>query len=262
MASTCLRKDFFARLRRSSRPVLLLDYDGTLAPFSIERQEAKPYPEVIEALQALQQSTATRIVFVTGRTSSDLRNLLEPYKFHCEIWGVHGRQRLMPDGVETNFDLNEKQSAALQRAASLLNEQGFGDSLEVKTFSLAVHWRALDLVAQRNCRLAALRAFNFVHGKVNCRILEFDGGMELLTGKRDKGDAVREILKELPDQTPVAYLGDDVTDEDAFRALGDAGITILVREEYRPTAAEFWVKPPHELAAFFGRWKFACRGAI
>jgi trehalose-6-phosphatase len=71
---------------------------------------------------------------------------------------------------------------------------------------------------------------------------------------------VRAILKELPPKTPVAYLGDDLTDEDAFLALGNAGLTVLVRPELRPTAAELWIKPPQELTLFFETWLDACGG--
>jgi trehalose 6-phosphate phosphatase len=53
----------------------------------------------------------------------------------------------------------------------------------------------------------------------------------------------------------VAYLGDDVTDEDAFRAVKGRGLAVLVRAEYRRTAADIWIKPPHELKNFIGRWR-------
>jgi trehalose-phosphatase len=70
----------------------------------------------------------------------------------------------------------------------------------------------------------------------------------------DKGDAIRTVLAEVHPNTPVAYLGDDLTDERAFRALGARGLSILVRTKPRRTAAQVWLKPPEELLDFLGRW--------
>jgi len=52
----------------------------------------------------------------------------------------------------------------------------------------------------------------------------------------------------------VAYLGDDLTDEDAFRALAGRGLRALVRAELRPSEADVWIRPPGELLAFLDRW--------
>jgi trehalose-6-phosphatase len=52
----------------------------------------------------------------------------------------------------------------------------------------------------------------------------------------------------------VAYLGDDLTDEDAFRALKGKGLSVLVRKESRTTEADCWLKPPDELLDFLKKW--------
>ena len=55
----------------------------------------------------------------------------------------------------------------------------------------------------------------------------------------------------------MAYLGDDLTDEAAFRAVNDAGLSslsVLVRQEWRETSAEVWLRPPEELKGFLKRW--------
>ena len=52
----------------------------------------------------------------------------------------------------------------------------------------------------------------------------------------------------------MAYLGDDLTDEDAFRAVATRGLGILVRQELRKTAAVAWLRPPEELLDFLHRW--------
>ncbi|MGH9590161.1 MAG: trehalose-phosphatase, partial [Terracidiphilus sp.] len=91
-------------------------------------------------------------------------------------------------------------------------------------------------------------------------LLNFAAGVELRAG-RDKGDAVRSILEEASGGRaiafPVAFLGDDITDETAFHALNalqSAHLTALVRGEWRKTAAEVWLRPPGELLGFLQSW--------
>jgi trehalose-phosphatase len=86
------------------------------------------------------------------------------------------------------------------------------------------------------------------------QLLPFDGGVELRSTDRTKGTAVAEILSQERDDTPVAYLGDDLTDEDAFVALGNHGYSILVRSEIRASCARFWMRPPEELLGFLDAW--------
>ncbi|NIP26121.1 MAG: trehalose-phosphatase, partial [Phycisphaerae bacterium] len=74
--------------------------------------------------------------------------------------------------------------------------------------------------------------------------------LELRVPGRDKGDAVGTILAEMNQDAVTAYLGDDLTDEDAFKAIKGKGIGILVREELRSTAADVWIRPPEELLTF------------
>jgi trehalose-6-phosphatase len=52
----------------------------------------------------------------------------------------------------------------------------------------------------------------------------------------------------------VAYLGDDTTDESAFHAIGERGVSILVRPEWRPTSAQLWFKPPEDVVEFLRLW--------
>ena len=82
----------------------------------------------------------------------------------------------------------------------------------------------------------------------------FDGGIELRVPGRDKGYAVKTIISKLDRDVVAAYLGDDLTDEDAFNAIKGVGLGVLVRPDYRPTSASIWLKPPDELLDFLRRW--------
>jgi trehalose-6-phosphatase len=62
------------------------------------------------------------------------------------------------------------------------------------------------------------------------------------------------VISQEPGDVPIAYLGDDLTDEDAFVALGYRGYSILVRGEVRASSARFWLRPPEELLGFLDGW--------
>jgi Trehalose-phosphatase len=88
---------FFSRLRDAPSRVLLLDYDGTLAPFRVERDLAVPYPELMGPLRDLQEDGRTRMVVVSGRSLDNLRPLLGLTP-SPELWGTHGWERQRPGG--------------------------------------------------------------------------------------------------------------------------------------------------------------------
>src|SRR5215813_10629982 len=87
---------FFERLRGQKKRALLLDYDGTLAPFRTQRDEAVPYPGIRGALSAIMKTCQTRLVVISGRSIADLAPLLglSPCP---EMWGSHGWERKLPD---------------------------------------------------------------------------------------------------------------------------------------------------------------------
>jgi trehalose-6-phosphatase len=66
-------------------------------------------------------------------------------------------------------------------------------------------------------------------------------------------------MEDIPEGTPVAFLGDDQTDEDAFEMLGERGLKVLVRPEFRDTKADLWLVPPKELLTFLDDWHRARR---
>ena len=73
---------------------------------------------------------------------------------------------------------------------------------------------------------------------------------------------VERALTELGDGAAIAYLGDDATDEDAFAALGERGLSVLVAPRPRPTFARAWLTAPVEVLEFLADWAAACsRGA-
>jgi trehalose-phosphatase len=91
-------------------------------------------------------------------------------------------------------------------------------------------------------------------------VSEFDGGVELRLRSANTGTVVKTILSEVKPEVPIAYLGDDTSDEDAFRTLNDRGLTVLVRPKHRFTAAQAWLRPPDEVVVFLRDWIQAAGG--
>jgi trehalose-phosphatase len=241
------------RLRSAPRSLLMLDYDGTLAPFNVDRFAAVAYPGVEDRLATLSELARVRLVLVTGRSARELRRLLPP-STKAEIWGSHGREQLKCNGSYKLFALDSMQQATLQRVAREMATLGFAETLEVKPSSLAVHWRSFDPDMQEQIRTSIQSIFDHLTEPGRLHLLPFDGGLELRSTDITKGSAVGHILAEEPVAIPTAYLGDDLTDEDAFAAVGNRGFSILVRTEVRTSFARFWLRPPEELLAFLDAW--------
>jgi trehalose 6-phosphate phosphatase len=241
------------KLRGSSQKALLLDYDGTLAPFHAQPDKAFPYPGVRETLEKLLQCANLRLVMITGRWIKDLLPLLR-LEGKVEIWGCHGLERLRPDGSYDIAPMDEESLQGLVNADEWTESVGLSARTEPKPGSLAIHWRGLgqERIAEIKGRVGP--RWSLISEAWGLSLLEFDGGLELRVPVRNKGDAVRTILEETTGDAVVAYLGDDLTDEDGFEALKDKGIGVLVRKTYRPTGADIWIKPPEELLAFLSEW--------
>jgi trehalose-phosphatase len=250
---------FFAGLAPAPARILLLDYDGTLAPFQEARARAVPWEEAAGLVRSIQADGATRVVVISGRSVADLAPLLglDPPP---ELWGSHGWERLRPDGRREPAELNLDARDRLERAATLARERAPADRIEIKPASVAVHVRGFSEDAAAALLDGVRAAWTGLTG-VSLQVHDFDGGLELRAQGRDKGTAVREILSEEPAGSAIAYLGDDLTDEDAFRALGDRGLSVLVRAELRPTSADLWIQPPEELFEFLRRWRARSAGA-
>ncbi len=247
--------DFFERLRHASSRLLLLDYDGTLAPFTPDRTRAFPYPEIPRLISRIAQA-GTRVVLISGRPAAELRSLLGIHP-HPEIWGSHGTERLLPDGSYHIDSAPSEHRSALQAIARKLDSSGLAQQMEVKPGAIAVHWRGLSATQREAIEDQVKSMFTSAAANHGLHLLPFDGGMELRAQGKNKGDAVRALLAESVPGVAAAYLGDDQTDENAFRAIKGRGISVLVRPEYRPTDADFWLRPPDELSRFLRDWLVA-----
>ena len=244
---------FWQRLKDADQKVMLLDYDGTLAPFQLERDKAFPYPGIREKLEQILKAGTTRVIIVSGRTLDDLLPLLG-LRNPPEIWGSHGFERRLPDGTRLTRKLDANSLLNLKKAVHWIKQQGHENAYEEKPASVAFHWRGVRERERRQLEDAVRAAWTPLTAGAELEIHPFDGGLELRCVNFDKGRAVQQVLAECGGDFAMAYLGDDRTDEDAFRALKGNGLSVLVRETYRDTLADCWLRPPAELLLFLENW--------
>ena len=247
---------FWKKLTVADRRVLLLDYDGTLAPFRKRRDQAVPYKGVREILEGIMNSGVCRLVIVSGRWTEDLKPLLGIKKLP-EVWGSHGIERLRPDGSREIAAFSKSALKGIADADDWVEHMGLHHMMEQKPGCIALHWRGMDREKIKELKRMVKKDWSKIAERAGLDILEFDGGVELRVPGHDKGKAVETILAEEGDAA-VAYLGDDVTDEDAFRAVKGKGMGVLVRKELRKTSADVWIKPPEELMKFLKKWTMIC----
>lgn len=250
---------FFTQLSAASQRILVLDYDGTLAPFRRNREQAFPYPPVRQILAQILDASNTRVVVSSGRPAQEVVRLLA-LNPSPEVWGSHGMEHILPDGTYSVYSLCSEECKVLGNCKARLLRRGLGEYLEVKPGGLAIHWRGAEPLQRELIRQATFKAVASYLPEEHLRVLPFDDGIELRVLTPDKGKVVQTIRAESDGSAAIAYLGDDWTDEDAFNALGHAGLSVLVRPEYRSTAAHLWLKPPDELIGFLSMWLSACGG--
>ena len=200
------------------RPLLVAsDYDGVLAPLHDDPAAAVPQPGVAEVLGRLAGRDGVTVALVSGRGVADLQQtsgLSGPYRFV----GSHG--------AEFDGPLSGELAGRRDALAELLGPEvarTAGARLEVKPASVAVHVRQ---VSDRTAAAALLdRARELVDPALTLK--PGKDVLEVAVTDADKGSAVQRLRRELG-AAAVVYLGDDVTDEDAFGVLGpdDLGVKV------------------------------------
>ena len=166
---------FLRQVGAAKKRVLLLDYDGTLAPFSPNRHRAFPYPGVPDLLRQIMTTCQTRLIVVSGRAAREvipLLGLAPP----PEIWGTHGLERLHPDGRYEHADVDPGTTDVLAQSEDKLEQTGLGPFIEVKIAAVAVHWRGLQPSESLKVRTTAFRILEPLAFQQGLQLAEFDEG--------------------------------------------------------------------------------------
>ena len=236
--------------------VLFLDYDGTLAPIAQIPSQAILSQEIKELIEQLVKIPVFQLVIISGRTLADVKEMVD-------IDGILyiGNHGWEIDGSSMHFEslISVQVSSIMKRIKYELITQLSdipGAFVEDKGVTLSVHYR---LVA-RDKELLVRRIFDHI-----CMPYRRQNEIKVRAGKKvlelrppvewDKGKAAlwllrkQEMLRGKENVLPI-YIGDDSTDEDAFTALKNKGITAYVGTPKRFSAAKYCLAGPQEVTEF------------
>lgn len=230
-------------------PAVLLDFDGTLADIVTDPAAARLAPGLDAVLDEL--AAHCTVAVISGRELADLRERVG----RSGIWyaGSHGFELAAPDGTAHTAAVPPGTEQALADAAEALRRELRdipGALVEHKRFTVATHYRnadAGDIGRITTAVYAAARSngLRTTHGR---KVVELRPDIDW-----NKGDALQWIIDRLPAPAFALYLGDDLTDEDAFDAVPAPGTAIVVRSGEnvcRETAADLSLAGPARVRDF------------
>ncbi len=238
------------KLTRCRHVVLFLDYDGTLVPIQRTPAEAVLDPKTKAVLQLLADRPDVTLCIATGRAHADITGKVPP-AIRLVI-ANHGFEVSMSGSVWVHPLARTLQPLLLELECGLRRELAPVKDLliENKQYNLTIHYRNVDELAVDLVKAAVVRAV-----QPHAGLLKLTRGKKVLEVRPDidwnKGLAAEWMLEYIPrpDGAVVFYLGDDRTDEDAFRVLGKKAVTVVVGEKAQ-TAALYAVGTPLDVTRF------------
>jgi trehalose-phosphatase len=242
-----------ARIYQAQTLFLFLDYDGTLTPIVSRPELAICPPEVRRYLEKLRDLPGVHLAIISGRSLDDLRGKVGVSGIIYV--GNHGLEIENPAGTHKKI-VSSTRTGELKKITQNLQDslkEIPGILFEEKGPILSIHYRNVHKKFSER-----------IHQVMEKELRQWRGRWRMASGKMvleirpnvdfHKGKAVKEILKMLPspELLPI-YLGDDQTDEDAFRVLKDKGISVFIGPATLPSEADFFLRNPKEVQEFLFR---------
>lgn len=237
--------------RLAQAPTLLaaFDFDGTLAPFTVDPQDSRTLPESQAALDRLAAMPCTHVGIISGRDLGFLRSVVDHERTKL-LSGSHGAELdlhpLGPDAGDADIRLSEDQLVLLDRAVDAVREVVAlhpGAKAELKPAGVCLHTRPMADQSRSDEALAQmLERFEALEG---LRITPGQQVMECSVLSATKGEGVEALIRATGADAAL-FVGDDVTDEDGMRVLRSQDVGVKVGD--KETIAPFRVGSPEALA--------------
>ena len=244
----------YNKILKSNSIVLFLDYDGTLVSFKNRPKEVKTPKKIKKIIRQLIKNPKIMVIIVTGRTLYDIKKLLNVNGL--SFIALHGLQ------IETvsRFQYIWKQADQARLLVKSIKERmqtelekEKGAFIEDKELTVVLHYRLLQTNRIQNT-LNKFRKAVYYNDKKN--IFEIINGEKVIEARPkgwNKGKAIEMFLAKHAKKKNILpiYIGDDITDEDAFKFLGKRGVSIYVsNQSKRKTTARYWLKNPDDVYYF------------
>lgn len=221
----------------ASKRTLLLDYDGTLVQFARLPQEAAPTKELLLLLKRLSSDTKNEVVVISGREAATLEDWLGALPI--TLVAEHGASyKMKGESWFHSETVSDKWKEEIRPVMQTFVSRCVGSFVEEKKNTIAWHYRNThpDLGFSRSREL--INNLNMLLQNTQLQVIDGNKVVEVRMTGMDKGVMARKLVNEMsPDF--VLCIGDDTTDEDMFKALGNQAHTIKVSNG--PTAAQFTV---------------------
>ena len=248
----------FKKILENKAVSLFLDYDGTLTPIAKTPDKAVIPQKTKAILKHLSKNRHCSVAIISGRALKDVKNKVGLKDIVYA--GNHGLEIEGP-GIRFKIPVSLRYKTALKRIKVILKKRLSkikGIIVEDKGLTLSVHYRLMDKKDERRLKAIFHEALNFyiagnkVKIKSGKKVLEIRPPLEW-----DKGEIVLWLIARRKNflhkkNSIFIYIGDDITDEDAFMALKDVGMTVFVGNS-RNSSAKYYLRDTGEVNKFLGQ---------
>jgi trehalose 6-phosphate synthase/phosphatase len=212
-----LRRDLVNDFRQAKKRLLLLDYDGSLVPFSENYQEATPPKSLCSLLEKLSADPLNDVVLISGRSAEDLEKWFG--RLPVNLVAEHGAAYKKEGGKawQTIEKVDTKWKKTMQPILEKYTALTPGARLEIKPHSLVWHYRAASPYHAGKYAIVIKRLHKPSLKSYGLELMQGNKALEVKNSRVGKGIAAQRWLKNR--YGFVLAIGDDATDEDLFAVL-------------------------------------------